>query len=82
MNRWRECKATPGESQSPPLVPAHRHQGVVPTEEDETMARPWEAEFIRLWQAGVPRAAITQALGIPVGTVKSKSTDGGRGGPA
>jgi hypothetical protein len=37
------------------------------------MARAWEAEFIHLWQAGTPQAAIAQALGIPIGTVKSRS---------
>jgi hypothetical protein len=35
--------------------------------------RPWEPEFIRLWQAGATQAAIAQALGIPVGTVKSRA---------
>jgi DNA-directed RNA polymerase specialized sigma24 family protein len=35
--------------------------------------RPWEAEFIRLWQAGATQAAIAEALGIPIGTVKSGS---------
>jgi DNA-binding transcriptional MocR family regulator len=37
------------------------------------MARAWEAEFIRLWQAGATQAQIAQALGIPQGTVKSRS---------
>jgi hypothetical protein len=45
------------------------------------MTRAWEPEFIRLWQAGASQAAIAQALGIPVGTVRSKSTGGGPGGP-
>jgi hypothetical protein len=35
--------------------------------------RPWEAEFIRLWEAGASQAAIAEALGIPVGTVKSRA---------
>ena len=35
------------------------------------MARAWEADFIRLWEAGATQAAIAQALGIPLGTVKS-----------
>jgi hypothetical protein len=30
--------------------------------------RPWEPEFIRLWQAGATQAQIAQALGIPIGT--------------
>jgi hypothetical protein len=37
------------------------------------MARPWEPEFIRLWQAGATQAQIAQALGCPVGTVKSRA---------
>jgi DNA-binding transcriptional MocR family regulator len=37
------------------------------------MARAWEADFIRLWQAGATQAQIAQALGIPVGTVKSRA---------
>lgn len=36
-------------------------------------ARPWEPEFIRLWQAGATQAAIAQALAIPVGSVKSRA---------
>jgi DNA-directed RNA polymerase specialized sigma24 family protein len=46
------------------------------------MARAWEAEFIRLWQAGATQAQIAEALGIPHGTVKSRSTICGPGGPA
>jgi hypothetical protein len=46
------------------------------------MARAWEREFIRLWQAGATQAAIAQALGIPVGTATVTSTTGGPGGPA
>jgi hypothetical protein len=34
------------------------------------MAREWEPEFIRLWQAGTETAAIAAALGIPVGTAR------------
>jgi hypothetical protein len=37
------------------------------------MARAWEPDFIRLWQAGASQAAIAQALGVPVGTVKSRA---------
>ena len=44
--------------------------------------RPWEPACIRLWQAGASQAAIAEALGIPHGTVTSKSTEGGPGGPA
>jgi hypothetical protein len=36
------------------------------------MARPWEATFIRLWQAGASQAEIAAALGIPLGTMKSR----------
>jgi hypothetical protein len=32
-----------------------------------------EAQFIALWQAGVTQAAIAQALGVPLGTVKSRA---------
>jgi DNA-directed RNA polymerase specialized sigma24 family protein len=32
-----------------------------------------EARFIALWQAGTEQAAMAQALGIPVGTVKSRA---------
>ena len=32
-----------------------------------------EARFITLWQQGASQAAIAQALGIPVGTVKSRA---------
>ena len=46
------------------------------------MARAREAEFIRLWERGATQAAIAAALGIPHGTVTSRSTPGGRGGPA
>jgi hypothetical protein len=35
--------------------------------------RPWEADFIRLWQAGATQAAIAEALGCPVGTVKTRA---------
>jgi hypothetical protein len=35
--------------------------------------RPSELEFIRLWQAGATQAHITEALGIPHGTVKSRA---------
>jgi hypothetical protein len=35
--------------------------------------RPWEAEFIRMWQDGASQDAIAQALNIPVGTVKSRA---------
>ena len=35
--------------------------------------RPWEAEFIRLWESGALPDAIAQALGIPVGTVRSRA---------
>jgi hypothetical protein len=31
-----------------------------------------EAHFIQLWQQGLPQAAMAQALGCPVGTVKSR----------
>jgi hypothetical protein len=54
-------------------VPAHRHQGVVPTEEGAAIARAWEPEFIRLWEAGAPQAAIAAALGVPLGTVKTRA---------
>jgi predicted ArsR family transcriptional regulator len=37
------------------------------------MARAWEADFIRLWEAGATQAQIAQALGIPHGTVKSRA---------
>jgi hypothetical protein len=37
------------------------------------MARAWEADFIRLWQAGATHTAIAAALGCPVGTVKSRA---------
>jgi ATP/maltotriose-dependent transcriptional regulator MalT len=37
------------------------------------MARAWEPDFIQLWQAGASQEAIAQALGIPVGTVKSRA---------
>jgi DNA-directed RNA polymerase specialized sigma24 family protein len=40
-----------------------------------------EAQFITLWQQGAPQAAIAQALGIPLGTVKTRATNGGPGGP-
>jgi hypothetical protein len=46
------------------------------------MARPWEADFIELWQAGATQAPIAQALGVPVGTVTPRSTESGPGGPA
>jgi hypothetical protein len=53
------------------------------------MARAWEAEFIRLWQAGASQADIAAALGCPLGMVESRahaligvrSTNGGPGGP-
>jgi hypothetical protein len=35
--------------------------------------RAWEPEFIRLWERGATQAAIAEALGIPVGTVKSRA---------
>jgi hypothetical protein len=35
--------------------------------------RPWEPEFIRLWQTGASQAAIAAALGVPVGTVKTRA---------
>jgi DNA-binding NarL/FixJ family response regulator len=35
--------------------------------------RPWEPEFIRLWEQGATQAQIAQALGCPVGTVKSRA---------
>jgi hypothetical protein len=41
-------------------------------EGDEAMAQTWEADFIRLWQAGATQAEIAAALGIPLGTVKSR----------
>ena len=44
--------------------------------------RPWEPEFIRLWEAGATQAQIAEALGIPQGTVTSRSTRSGPGGPA
>jgi DNA-binding NarL/FixJ family response regulator len=34
--------------------------------------RPWEAEFIRLWEAGAKDQAIADALRIPEGTVRSR----------
>lgn len=37
------------------------------------MARAWEPDFIRLWQAGASQTAMAQALGLPVGTVKSRA---------
>jgi DNA-binding IclR family transcriptional regulator len=37
------------------------------------MARAWEADFIRLWEAGASQAEMAQALGIPLGTVKSRA---------
>ena len=37
------------------------------------MARTWEPEFIRLWQAGASQAEIAAALDIPLGTVKSRA---------
>jgi DNA-binding CsgD family transcriptional regulator len=40
---------------------------------DTEAVRPWEPEFIRLWQAGATQAQIAQALGIPHGTVKSRA---------
>jgi hypothetical protein len=46
------------------------------------MARAWEADFIRLWEAGATQAAIAQALGCPLGTAAFASTHGGPGGPA
>jgi hypothetical protein len=39
--------------------------------------RSWEPEFIRLWQA-----AIAEVLGIPIGAVKSRSTNSGPSGLA
>jgi hypothetical protein len=36
-------------------------------------ARPWEPEFIRLWQVGATQAQIAAALGVPVGTIKSRA---------
>jgi hypothetical protein len=44
--------------------------------------RPWEPEFIRLWESGATQVQIAEALGIPVGTVTSRSTHSGPGGPA
>ena len=35
--------------------------------------RPWEPEFIRLWESGATQAAIAEVLGIPQGTVKSRA---------
>jgi hypothetical protein len=35
--------------------------------------RPWEAEFIRLWEGGAPPEQIAQALHIPEGTVRSRA---------
>jgi hypothetical protein len=40
---------------------------------DIEAVRPWEAAFIRLWERGATHTAIAQALGCPVGTVKSRS---------
>jgi hypothetical protein len=37
------------------------------------MARAWEPEFIRRWQAGATQAAIAEALGVPLGTIKSRA---------
>jgi DNA-directed RNA polymerase specialized sigma24 family protein len=41
-----------------------------------------EARFIALWQTGATQAQIAAALGIPQGTVTSRSTRSGPGGPA
>jgi hypothetical protein len=35
--------------------------------------RPWEPEFIQLWEAGATQAQIAAALGVPLGTVKSRA---------
>lgn len=37
------------------------------------MARAWEAEFIRLWEAGATQADIATALGIAAGTARSRA---------
>jgi hypothetical protein len=37
------------------------------------MAQEWEAEFIRLWNAGTETAEIARRLGIPQGTVSSRA---------
>jgi DNA-binding Lrp family transcriptional regulator len=36
-------------------------------------ARPWEPDFIELWQQGIETAEIAQQLGIPPGTVQSRA---------
>ena len=46
-----------------------QHAGLMPA----PSPRPWEPEFIRLWERGATQAAIAQALGCPVGTVKSRA---------
>jgi hypothetical protein len=46
------------------------------------MARAWEADFIRLWEAGASQAEMAEALGIPQGTVTPRSTNSGPGGLA
>jgi hypothetical protein len=40
---------------------------------DTEAVRPWEPDFIRLWERGATQAQIAEALGCPVGTVKSRA---------
>jgi hypothetical protein len=48
--------------------------GSTGTDEDTPIMTPAdEATFIQLWQAGATHTAIAQALGCPLGTVKSRS---------
>src|SRR5262249_37650070 len=42
-------------------------------EEVKAMARAWEPEFIRLWEAGATQADIAAALGIAAGTARSRA---------
>src|SRR5262249_45281956 len=42
-------------------------------EEVKAMARAWEPEFIRLWEAGATQADIAAALGIAAGTARARA---------